>query len=166
MMPDEQKLPLWALIGLGASQNIGYGTLYYAFSILVPEIARDIGRSEQWVFGAFSIALLAGSLAAPLSGTLADRIGAGRLMAAGSLLAAACLVMMSRVVGAADLCRFAGVDRSGFRCGSLRDGFHRHRAGGRKEGPNLDRSPDTDGRVRVVDVLAPDFLDARIPVVA
>ncbi|WP_105415258.1 arsenite efflux MFS transporter ArsK [Neorhizobium sp. T25_27] len=95
MMPNEQKLPLWALIGLGASQNIGYGTLYYAFSILVPEIARDIGRSEQWVFGAFSIALLAGSLAAPLSGTLADRIGAGRLMAAGSLLAAACLVMMA-----------------------------------------------------------------------
>ncbi|MEN3148368.1 arsenite efflux MFS transporter ArsK [Neorhizobium sp. IRAMC:178] len=95
MMPNEQKLPLWALIGLGASQNIGYGTLYYAFSILVPEIARDVGRSEQWVFGAFSIALLAGSLAAPLSGTLADRIGAGRLMAMGSLLAAACLVMMS-----------------------------------------------------------------------
>ena len=95
MMPNEQKLPLWALIGLGASQNIGYGTLYYAFSILVPEIARDIGRSEQWVFGAFSIALLAGSLAAPLSGALADRIGAGRLMAAGSLLAAACLVMMA-----------------------------------------------------------------------
>lgn len=95
MMPNEQKLPLWALIGLGASQNIGYGTLYYAFSILVPEIARDVGRSEQWVFGAFSIALLAGSLAAPLSGALADRIGAGRLMAAGSLLAAACLVMMA-----------------------------------------------------------------------
>ncbi|CDZ47002.1 arsenite efflux MFS transporter ArsK [Neorhizobium galegae] len=95
MMPNEQKLPLWALIGLGASQNIGYGTLYYALSILVPEISRDVGRSEQWVFGAFSIALLAGSLAAPLSGALADRIGAGRLMAAGSLLAAACLVMMA-----------------------------------------------------------------------
>ncbi|MDQ0136122.1 MFS family permease [Neorhizobium galegae] len=99
MMPSEQKLPLWALIGLGASQNIGYGTLYYAFSILVPEIARDIGRSQQWVFGAFSIALLAGSLAAPLSGTLADRIGAGRLMAIGSLLAAACLAMMSMSSG-------------------------------------------------------------------
>lgn len=94
-MPSEQKLPLWALIGLGASQNIGYGTLYYAFSVLVPDIARDLGRSEQWVFGAFSIALLFGSLAAPLSGTLADRIGAGRLMAIGSLLVAACMVMMS-----------------------------------------------------------------------
>ncbi|AOF93517.1 major Facilitator Superfamily protein (plasmid) [Sinorhizobium sp. RAC02] len=99
MMGSEQKLPLWALIGLGASQNIGYGTLYYAFSVLVPDIARDVGKSEQWVFGAFSIALLAGSLAAPFSGSLADRIGAGRLMAIGSVLAAACLLMMSMSPG-------------------------------------------------------------------
>ncbi|WP_069061923.1 arsenite efflux MFS transporter ArsK [Sinorhizobium sp. RAC02] len=98
-MGSEQKLPLWALIGLGASQNIGYGTLYYAFSVLVPDIARDVGKSEQWVFGAFSIALLAGSLAAPFSGSLADRIGAGRLMAIGSVLAAACLLMMSMSPG-------------------------------------------------------------------
>lgn len=100
MIEAGQKLPLWALIGLGASQNIGYGTLYYAFSILVPGIAQDIGRSEQWVFGAFSAALLTGSLAAPLSGLLADRIGAGRLMAIGSLLAAACLAAMAAAPGA------------------------------------------------------------------
>lgn len=99
MMGSEQKLPLWALIGLGASQNIGYGTLYYAFSVLVPDIAHDLGKSEQWVFGAFSIALLVGSLAAPFSGSLADRIGAGRLMAIGSVLAATCLFMMSMSPG-------------------------------------------------------------------
>ncbi len=99
MMPEGQKLPIWALVGLGASQNIGYGTLYYAFSVLVPDIAHDIGRSEQWVFGAFSVALLVGSLAAPLSGRLADRIGAGRLMALGSFLAAAFLVAMSMSSG-------------------------------------------------------------------
>jgi len=99
MMPEGQKLPIWAIVGLGASQNIGYGTLYYAFSILVPDIAHDIGRSEQWVFGAFSVALLVGSLAAPLSGRLADRIGAGRLMAIGSFLAAAFLVAMAMSSG-------------------------------------------------------------------
>ena len=98
-MPNEQKLPPWALIGLGTSQVIGYGTLFYAFSVLVPAIARDIGRSEQWVFGAFSAALLAGSLAAPLSGSLADRVGAGRLMAAGSVLAAVLLAALSRSSG-------------------------------------------------------------------
>lgn len=99
MMPEGQKLPIWAIVGLGASQNIGYGTLYYAFSVLVPDIAHDIGRSEQWVFGAFSVALLVGSLAAPLSGRLADRIGAGRLMALGSFLAAAFLVAMAMSSG-------------------------------------------------------------------
>ena len=98
-MSEEGKLPLWALVGLGASQNIGYGTLYYAFSILVPDIAKDIGKSDQWVFGAFSIALLIGSLAAPLSGKLADKVGAGRLMAFGSLLVAICLVLMAMSTG-------------------------------------------------------------------
>ena len=94
------KLPLWTIWGLGATQIIGYGTLYYAFSILVPDIARDIGRSQQWVFGAFSLALLVGSLAAPLSGRLADVIGAGRLMAAGSIGAALSLVATAMSPGA------------------------------------------------------------------
>lgn len=90
---EERKLPLWTIWGLGATQIIGYGTLYYAFSILVPDIARDIGRTQEWVFGAFSLALLVGSLAAPLSGRLADRIGAGRLMAVGSIGAALSLAV-------------------------------------------------------------------------
>lgn len=97
---EERKLPLWTIWGLGATQIIGYGTLYYAFSILVPDIARDIGRSQQWVFGAFSVALLVGSFAAPLSGRLADMIGAGRLMAAGSLGAALLLVATAMSPGA------------------------------------------------------------------
>ncbi len=57
---SEPRMPVAAVFGLGATQIIGYGTLYYAFSILVPDIARDIGRSESWVFGAFSVALLIG----------------------------------------------------------------------------------------------------------
>lgn len=89
---EDRKLPLWTVWGLGVTQIIGYGTLYYALSILVPDIARDIGRSPEWVFGAFSLALLVGSLVAPLSGRLADMIGAGRLMAAGSIGAALSLV--------------------------------------------------------------------------
>ena len=32
----EAKLPVWALSGSGATQTIGYGTLYYWLSILVP----------------------------------------------------------------------------------------------------------------------------------
>lgn len=91
----DRKLPAWALAGLGATQVIGYGTLYYCFSILVPAIARDFATSEQWVFGAFSFALLIGAFAAPMAGRLADRWGAGRLMALGSLGSALGLLLLA-----------------------------------------------------------------------
>ncbi len=93
--PDrmERKFPRWALVGLGTTQIIGYGTLYYAFSILVPDMARDLAVSEKWIFGAFSLALLAGSFAAPLAGRLADRHGAGLVMGLGSIGAALSLVL-------------------------------------------------------------------------
>ena len=95
----ERKLPLWALVGLGATQIVGYGTLYYAFSILVPDIARDLAVSEKWVFGTFSIALLTGSIAAPFSGRLADRYGAGRVMGFGSVGATLSLVLTAIAPG-------------------------------------------------------------------
>ncbi|MDB5525201.1 MAG: putative Major Facilitator Superfamily permease [Rhizobium sp.] len=96
---DNRKLPVSALWGLGLTQIIGYGTLYYAFSILVPDIARQLEWSEQWIFGAFSASLLVSSLAAPLAGHWADRIGAGRLMAAGSAGAALALVLTAVAPG-------------------------------------------------------------------
>jgi MFS family permease len=96
----EAKLPMWALAGLGATQIIGYGTLYYCLSILVPDIARDLAVSEQWVYGAFSVALLIGAFAAPLSGKLADRWGAGRVMAVGSVGSAMTLVVTAMSSGA------------------------------------------------------------------
>lgn len=96
----EAKLPAWALAGMGATQIVGYGTLYYCISILVPDIARDLAVSEPWVFGAFSIALLVGAFAAPTSGRFADRWGAGRVMALGSLGSAATLVLTAIAPGA------------------------------------------------------------------
>lgn len=98
-MPDS-RLPAWVLAGLGATQIIGYGTLYYCVSILVPGIARDLAVSEQWVFGAFSVALLIGAFAAPVSGRLADRWGAGRVMAAGSAGSALALLLLALAPGA------------------------------------------------------------------
>jgi len=98
---SDTKLPMWALFGLGATQIIGYGTLYYCLSILVPDIASDLAVSEQWVYGAFSVALLIGAFAAPLSGRLADRWGAGRVMAVGSVGSALTLAFAAMSFGAA-----------------------------------------------------------------
>ena len=84
---------LWVdIAGLGLTQIIGYGTLYYSFSILEPSMSRDFGWSSEWIFGAFSVALLIGGLVAPLTGRSIDRFGAGRVMAGGSLVAALALV--------------------------------------------------------------------------
>ena len=86
------RLPIGAILALGVTQNIGYGTLYYSFSILAPDMAASLSWSEEWVFGALSVALLIGGLTAPWLGTLIDRIGAGQVMTMGSAVAAAALI--------------------------------------------------------------------------
>ncbi len=82
-----------ATAGLGLTQIVGYGTLYYSFSILAPAMAAEFRLSQEWVFAALSAALFAGSLFAPLAGRWADRYGAGRVMTFGSAAAAAALTL-------------------------------------------------------------------------
>ena len=88
--PDRQSLAIVA--ALGVTQIIGYGTLYYSFSILAPDMAKDVGLSREAVFGTFSAALLAGGFAAPFMGSWMDRFGAARMMVLGSALCAALLL--------------------------------------------------------------------------
>lgn len=90
--PVSGRLLLGVVAGLGLTQIIGYGTLYYSFSILAAGMAADIGWSQDAVYGAFSAALLAGALVGPRCGRWVDRHGAGRVMALGSVAAAAALV--------------------------------------------------------------------------
>ena len=86
---------LGPVLALGVSQIIGYGTLYYAFPLLVPSVAATFGQSESLLFGIFSIGILCGGLTAPRLGRLFDRIGAPRVMTWGSLAAAATLVLVA-----------------------------------------------------------------------
>lgn len=87
-----ERVPIVAVLLLGITQNIGYGTLYYSFSILAPDMAIHFALSPEWIFGALSAALLIGGLTAPWLGKLFDRLGAGRVMTIGSVVAAAALV--------------------------------------------------------------------------
>ncbi|AGB73343.1 MULTISPECIES: arsenite efflux MFS transporter ArsK [Rhizobium] len=91
-MISTERPPVAAILALGLTQIIGYGSLYYSFSILAPGIARDLKWSSKWIFGALSAGLLIGGLAAPAMGKWIDRFGAGRVMTAGSAIAAAALV--------------------------------------------------------------------------
>ncbi len=84
----------------GLTQIVGYGTLYYSFSVLAPSMAEDLGLAIGWVYGAFSLALLAGGLVSPFVGRAVDRHGAGAVMTFGSLAAAAALVLCATAVNA------------------------------------------------------------------
>jgi MFS family permease len=86
------RVPARAIWALGVTQIIGYGTLYYSFSVLAPAIGREFNWPSEWVFAALSIALLAGGILAPLAGHLADRFGAAQVMTMGSVAVAATLV--------------------------------------------------------------------------
>lgn len=83
-----QKKEPWKIVYLFAfTLNVAYGTLYYAFAILGPEIQRETGWRTEIVFGAFSWSLLVAGLVATPAGVLIDRFGGRWVMGTGSLLA-------------------------------------------------------------------------------
>lgn len=102
--PARSLLPV--VLALGVTQVIGYGTLYYAFAILAPSVAREFATGEATLYAIFSAGLLAGGIVAPKLGHWMDRFGAPRLMAIGSVLAAALLAGLS---AAPDLWTFAAL---------------------------------------------------------
>jgi MFS family permease len=87
-----KRAPIAFILALGLTQIIGYGTLYYSFSILAPDMARELGWTVDQVFGIFSGALLIGGVVAPIAGRSMDRFGASRLMTVGSVIAALTLM--------------------------------------------------------------------------
>lgn len=86
--PRSGRRLLPVVLSLGATQVIGYSTLYFAYAILAPAIAAEFDASLTSLYAIFSAGLLAGGLAAPQLGAWMDRFGAPRIMAAGSLATA------------------------------------------------------------------------------
>jgi MFS family permease len=92
----ERWLHLRLVIGVGITQIIGFGTLFYAFGSVVPALSSDLGITPGTAFAAFSLALLVGALAAPMAGRLVDLHGARRMMSVGSVLAALSMIALSQ----------------------------------------------------------------------
>jgi len=86
-------------IGLGVTQILGYGTLMYAYAVLLPYMAEDLGLSLSFVFGLLSMGLFAGGLVSPLAGHLVDRFGGRWVMTGGSVVAGLALMLMALVEG-------------------------------------------------------------------
>ena len=83
--------------------TVGYGTLYYSFSLLAPEIAREFGWDKSFVFSIFSVALLVGAMTAPIIGHAVDRFGARIVMSLGAIIASSVLALFSQIHSATEL---------------------------------------------------------------
>lgn len=86
-----------AVVALGFTQIIAWGTTLYALGVLGKPIAADTGWSQSLVFGGLTIALLVSSAASTTVGRLIDSRGGRQIMSVGSLLVAIGLVALSQV---------------------------------------------------------------------
>jgi predicted MFS family arabinose efflux permease len=86
-----------AILALGITQIIAWGTTLYALGVLGKPIAEDTGWSQSLVFGGLSIGLLVSAGVSTLVGRAIDRRGGRAVMGVGSLLMAAGLVLLALV---------------------------------------------------------------------
>ena len=82
---------------LAIAETVAWAALFYSFPALLPEWERDLGWSKTELSAAFTMALVAAAVLAPIWGRVIDR-GYGRyLFTGGALLGGALLVLLSRV---------------------------------------------------------------------
>lgn len=92
--------PHGALIaGLSLTRLIGWGSIYYAPSVLAAPLARDLGLGPATVFGGITILLVIGAMIAPPLGRHLDQRGTRAVMVLGALVCAIGLGLFSLVQG-------------------------------------------------------------------
>src|SRR5499433_3150910 len=93
-LPDVIAGPWRAVLVLGVTEILAWGTIFYPPVLTVPLIAHERGWSMTFAMGGFSLALLTAGLVSPRVGSLIDRHGGHRVMPIGSLLAALGLALI------------------------------------------------------------------------
>ncbi len=86
-----------AILALGITQIIAWGTTLYALGVLGKPIAADTGWGQSLVFGGLTVGLLVSSAISAFIGRLVDRRGGRFVMSIGSILTAIGLVALSAV---------------------------------------------------------------------
>lgn len=85
---------LWAV---SLTEVVSWGILYYAYSVFVAPMARDLAVDQLAIATGYAIALLSNGAAAPLVGWWLDRYGARGLMTAGSIGGCVLVLLWSQV---------------------------------------------------------------------
>ncbi|WP_461476869.1 MFS transporter [Pararhodobacter aggregans] len=100
--PAPSPLPamLRPVVTLGITQIVGFGTIYYAFGVLVAPLSAELGISVTLAYGLLSLGLLTGAITAPIAGKVIDARGARGAMAVGSLAVALAFALLAFVEGA------------------------------------------------------------------
>jgi MFS family permease len=88
----------WRLVAaLGVTQIVSWGSMYYAFSLMIGAFAAAAHADRSVVVGAFSVALVFAGLASAPIGRLIDRHGGRWVMTTGSLAGGLLLAALAGV---------------------------------------------------------------------
>src|SRR3974390_1204910 len=82
-----RQLPV--ILALGTTQTLAWASSVYLPAILADPIARDLGVSANWIFGAHSAALALAAVLGPRVGRQIDRLGGRPVLSISALLLAA-----------------------------------------------------------------------------
>lgn len=86
--------PLPIILALGTTQTLAWASSMYLPAILADAMARDLGVSANWVFGAFSASLVLSALLGPRIGRQIDLVGGRSVLSLSNLVLAAGLVLL------------------------------------------------------------------------
>jgi MFS family permease len=86
------QLPLIA--ALGTTQTLAWASSYYLPAILADPIAHDLGISSNWIFAAFSGALVISAVLGPRIGRQIDRVGGRQVLCLSNLTIAGGLALL------------------------------------------------------------------------
>src|SRR5258708_27333850 len=86
------QLPL--ILALGTTQALAWASSYYLPAILAARIACVLGVSSNWIFAAFSAALVISALLGPRVGRQIDLVGGRQVLSISNLTLAAGLALL------------------------------------------------------------------------
>jgi predicted MFS family arabinose efflux permease len=87
-----RQLPI--VLALGTTQTLAWASSYYLPAILADPIARDLGVSSNWIFGAFSGSLVISAMLGPRIGRQIDLVGGRQVLSLSNLTLAAGLTLL------------------------------------------------------------------------
>lgn len=100
-LPAFPRLPEHGLLicGLVVTRIIGWGSTFYALSVLARDIQQDLGLDVTVVFGGITVLLVTGAALAPAVGRQLDREGTRRAMCIGAVVCALGLALLGVAQG-------------------------------------------------------------------